>query len=54
MISLSVQEKRNNIQGVPKSTIMQVTFIEIQQSSIKSKQNLLPSKNPDIHVRNIG
>ena len=31
---------------------MQVTFSGIQQSSIKSKQNLLPSKNPTIQVKN--
>ena len=44
LISLSVRKKKFNIQRVSKIIIMQVTFTRIQQSSIKSKQNLLPSK----------
>jgi hypothetical protein len=35
LISLSVPQRRNNIQREPKITKMQVTFTRIQQSSIK-------------------
>jgi hypothetical protein len=45
------KNKNKNIQKVLKFIVMQVAFTGIQQSSIKSKKNLLPSKIHDIQVK---
>jgi hypothetical protein len=48
---LKKRKEKKTIQRVLKIIIMQVTFIGIQQSNIKSRQNSLPSKNSHIQVK---